>query len=67
MDRPIEHQQIVDGQLQQVGSVREIYENPADARLARFFGGTNFLPGFKRGQLVETGKYYDAERILLYW
>jgi ABC-type Fe3+/spermidine/putrescine transport system ATPase subunit len=46
---------MMDGQLQQVGSVQEIYENPADARIARFFGGNNFLPGFKRGQLVETG------------
>lgn len=46
---------IFDGRLRQVGTPREFYENPADAQVARFFGGANFLPGVKVGCVVHTG------------
>ena len=38
-----------DGQLAQYDAPRGFYERPANARVARFFGGLNFIPGEKRG------------------
>jgi ABC-type Fe3+/spermidine/putrescine transport system ATPase subunit len=46
---------MMDGRLQQVGSPRDFYQKPASAEIARFFGASNFLPGIKRGQIVQTG------------
>jgi ABC-type Fe3+/spermidine/putrescine transport system ATPase subunit len=34
-----------DGELQQIGSASEIYENPANRFVAEFIGRANFLPG----------------------
>jgi ABC-type Fe3+/spermidine/putrescine transport system ATPase subunit len=45
---------IFGGRLRQVGLPRQFYEHPADAQVARFFGGSNFLPGIKQGQMVHT-------------
>jgi ABC-type Fe3+/spermidine/putrescine transport system ATPase subunit len=45
---------LFDGQLRQVGPPRSFYETPADKQVARFFGGVNFLPGVKRGTMVQT-------------
>lgn len=45
---------MMDGRLRQVGSPRDFYENPVDAQVARFFGASNFIPGIKRGPVVET-------------
>ncbi|MCP4359385.1 MAG: ABC transporter ATP-binding protein, partial [Chloroflexi bacterium] len=45
---------LIDGRLRQVGRPREFYEKPADAQIARFFGASNFLPGVKKGQVVQT-------------
>ncbi len=45
---------MINGRLRQVGSPRVFYENPADSRIARFFGASNFLSGIKRGNLVQT-------------
>jgi ABC-type Fe3+/spermidine/putrescine transport system ATPase subunit len=42
------------GRLQQVGAPRDFYERPSTPKVARFFGGANFLPGRKRGRRVET-------------
>ena len=40
--------------LHQVARPRTFYEQPASVRVARFFGGVNFLPATKRGDRVET-------------
>lgn len=45
---------IFDGRPRQIGAPREFYERPADAQVARFFGGANFLSGIKQGQVVRT-------------
>jgi ABC-type Fe3+/spermidine/putrescine transport system ATPase subunit len=45
---------IIHGTLVQVGAPRDFYERPADARVARFFGGLNIMPGRKQGTVVET-------------
>lgn len=45
---------IFDGHLQQFGRPQAFYERPASVPVARFFGGTNFVPGIKRGAQVET-------------
>jgi len=42
------------GQLKQVGAPRNFFERPADRTVAKFFGGTNFLPAKKAGHLVQT-------------
>ncbi|MBC8449796.1 MAG: ABC transporter ATP-binding protein [Chloroflexi bacterium] len=43
-----------DGRLHQFDVPNAFYECPASARIARFFGGVNFLEGVKRGEQVET-------------
>ena len=43
-----------DGRLHQFDEPNTFYERPASARIARFFGGMNFLAGVKRGAQVET-------------
>lgn len=43
-----------DGQLHQSGPPPTFYEQPASAKVARFFGGVNFVPGVKQGNRVET-------------
>jgi ABC-type Fe3+/spermidine/putrescine transport system ATPase subunit len=43
-----------EGHLHQFGRPQAFYERPASVRVARFFGGTNFVPGIKRGTQVET-------------
>jgi ABC-type Fe3+/spermidine/putrescine transport system ATPase subunit len=42
------------GQLHQFDEPNVFYERPTSARVARFFGGVNFLKGVKRGTQVET-------------
>jgi putative spermidine/putrescine transport system ATP-binding protein len=36
---------LADGRLRQVGTPRAVYDNPADAFVARIIGESNFLPG----------------------
>ena len=43
-----------DGNLYQFDEPNAFYERPVSARVARFFGGVNFLKGTRRGQQVET-------------
>jgi len=43
-----------DGELHQFDLPSTFYECPASARIARFFGGVNFLEGTKQGEQVET-------------
>ncbi|MFO7680884.1 MAG: ABC transporter ATP-binding protein [Chloroflexota bacterium] len=45
---------IFEGALQQFGSPVDFYERPLSERVARFFGGVNFLPGEKKGEVVST-------------
>lgn len=45
---------IFEGQLQQYDTPRGFYTKPKDARVARFFGGVNFIAGRKMGSRVET-------------
>jgi ABC-type Fe3+/spermidine/putrescine transport system ATPase subunit len=54
---------IFGGQLQQYDTPRGFYTRPRDTRVARFFGGVNFIPGQKRGRLVSTrhGTFEVAE------
>jgi len=43
-----------DGVLHQFDEPHVFYQRPASVRIARFFGGVNFLKGQKRGNQVET-------------
>jgi ABC-type Fe3+/spermidine/putrescine transport system ATPase subunit len=43
-----------EGELHQFDRPNTFYERPVNARVARFFGGVNFLKGVKRGDQVET-------------
>jgi len=43
-----------DGVLHQFDEPNVFYRRPASARIAKFFGGLNFLKGTKRGEQVET-------------
>ncbi len=43
-----------DGRLHQFDRPDCFYERAADLRVARFFGGINFVNGVKRGECVET-------------
>ena len=45
---------LMQGAVRQIGDPRSFFERPVDSDVARFFGGINFLPGFKRGCIVET-------------
>ncbi len=45
---------MINGRLRQAGPPRDFYEHPIDADIARFFGASNFLPGVKQGQIVQT-------------
>lgn len=36
---------MLEGSLRQLGAPEDFYKRPADAEVARFFGGTNFIPG----------------------
>lgn len=42
------------GRLHQFGPPPAFYERPITVEVARFFGGTNFVPALKRGSQVET-------------
>lgn len=46
---------LFEGVLHQVGQPRDFYERPSSAQVARFFGGVNFLPGHKEGEMLYTG------------
>lgn len=50
------------GQVHQFGQPQIFYERPASVQVARFFGGTNFVPGLKWGSRVETalGVFHGA-------
>jgi ABC-type Fe3+/spermidine/putrescine transport system ATPase subunit len=45
---------LFEGAVQQVGPPREFYTRPASARVARFFGGVNFVPATRRNGVFET-------------
>lgn len=45
---------LMQGRVRQTGTPRSFFERPIDSEVARFFGGINFLPGIKRGGIVET-------------
>lgn len=45
---------LMGGEVRQTGAPRTFFERPVDSAVARFFGGINFLPGVKRGRIVET-------------
>ena len=45
---------LMHGAVRQTGEPRSFFERPVDSDVARFFGGINFLPGIKRGRIVET-------------
>lgn len=45
---------LMQGRVRQTGTPRSFFEHPVDREVARFFGGINFLPGIKRGRIVET-------------
>jgi len=45
---------LIGGRLQQYGEPRRFYEQPNTVAVARFFRNENFLPGIKRGAVVET-------------
>lgn len=45
---------MLDGCILQIGAPRDFYERPANARVARFFGGVNIFPARKRDQMIET-------------
>ncbi len=42
------------GRLKQIDTPRNFYERPPDTQTARFFGGVNFFPATKQGNLLET-------------
>ena len=45
---------LMHGAVRQIGEPRSFFERPVDSDVARFFGGINFLPGIKRGRIVDT-------------
>ena len=51
-----------DGVLQQFGEPDSFYEKPSSVRVARFFGGMNFVPGQYRDGIIDTsiGQFYCA-------
>ena len=48
-----------DGEIVQRGTPRQLYEEPADVRVAKFIGKTNLLDA----SLVESGKPYARVRV----
>lgn len=46
---------LMNGRLRQVAPPRTMYEKPATAQIARFFGTRNLIEGIKSGQYVQTG------------
>ncbi|HMR64379.1 MAG TPA: ABC transporter ATP-binding protein, partial [Anaerolineae bacterium] len=57
---------LFEGRLQQFGPPRSFYERPKSERVARFFGGVNFVPGLKRDQQIETslGRFECRSQLL---
>jgi iron(III) transport system ATP-binding protein len=49
-----------DGALQQIDTPHNVYDQPADAYVARLFGATNLLPGMPRGDGFDTPLGYIA-------
>ncbi len=45
-----------DGRVHQFGAPRSFYERPRTEQIARFFGGTNFLPATPQGTLFRVGE-----------
>ena len=45
---------ILDGALRQYATAEQFYKRPADAAVARFFGGRNFVPGTSGGGLFHS-------------
>ena len=45
---------LFEGQLHQFGPPHRFYEQPANERVARFFGSRNLIPGRKQGERVST-------------
>ncbi len=45
-----------DGRVQQFGAPRTFYERPRTEQIARFFGGSNFLPATKKGAHFWVGE-----------
>lgn len=48
------------GKLHQMGPPPDFYDRPVSRRVARFFGGVNFIPGAWQNGVVETawGRFY---------
>ena len=45
---------VIAGRLEQIGRPSDFYERPNSARLVRFFGSENLIPGTRRGDIVAT-------------
>jgi putative spermidine/putrescine transport system ATP-binding protein len=45
---------LLDGRLHQHGSLRDLFERPASARAAGYFGGATLIPGHRRDDFVTT-------------
>jgi len=45
---------LLDGRLRQAGAPLDFYNRPADVAVARFFGGTNFVPGVARDGIFQS-------------
>jgi len=45
---------ILDGALRQYATAEQFYKRPADAAVARFFGGRNFVPGTSGGGVFQS-------------
>lgn len=57
---------LFEGRLQQYAPPKLFYEQPVSVRVARFFGGSNFLPGRKSGTTIETvlGTFQGRRQVL---
>jgi iron(III) transport system ATP-binding protein len=53
-----------DGQIQQIGTPREIYEAPANQFVASFIGSTNFIPGEIVSAPAGAGGSYQVKTAL---
>jgi len=45
---------LLDGRLRQVGEPRQLFHQPADPEVARFFGGNNFFQGRIKGGILSS-------------